>query len=319
MPAEIEMPTVSVCVTTYQHAAFIRQCLESVLTQVFPGTLELLVGDDGSQDGTREILHSLVKAYPQQLRVFLNDSNLGPSGNLSHLVQKAKGLFVCHLDGDDFWLPGKLSAQLALLQTFPNLSAAYTNAYVINAANHKLGLFNRAVPSVINLHELVRRGNFLNHSSLLYRSSASKAVLGINNPYIDYRIHIRLLHYGELGYIDLPLVCHRWRTVTSMIKSMPRLVHEGYIDAFKEMIISDAEHHDVESAISWFWGKLLLQAIVARKWNYLNEWRQRLLSEPALGFSKRAMVIATIMTIPRAVGSFWRRKFTDHSTSVYFP
>ena len=319
MPGEQAAPTVSVCITAYQHAPFIGQCLESVLSQSFPGTLEILVGDDCSQDGTREIINTFIFRYPEQIRPFFHDCNLGPSENHYFLVNRSKGLFIAHLDGDDFWLPGKLNAQLSMLHEFPKLAAVYSNAYVIDSRNSKLGIFNSNVPSVISMHELLKRGNFLNHSSLLYRSSALDALLGMNCPYIDYRIHIRLLKHGKLGYINTPLVGYRWRTKSSVIRSMPKAIQDGYMDVFREMVSAGAEQHDIQSAISKFWGKLVVQALITKEWGYLNEWRHRLLEEPLIKYSSSVLASATIMAIPQAIASFWRRNITNSKDAVYFP
>ena len=169
------------------------------------------------------------------------------------------------------------------------------------------------------MHELLRRGNFLNHSSLLYRSSAIHALLGMSGPYIDYQIHIRPLRHGELCYINKPLVGYRWRTKSSMIKTMPRAVYDGHMDVFREAVDARADYRDIQSAIGRFWGKLLLQAILTRKWSYLNEWRRRLLIEPELHFSNSAMVAATLMSLPQAVASFYRRHVGPDDRAIFFP
>ncbi|TAM59935.1 MAG: glycosyltransferase [Rhodanobacter sp.] len=312
---ETDIPTISVCVTTYQHVAYIRQCLESVLSQIFDGTLEVLVGDDGSIDGTRPLVDALALS-DSRVRPFHHHSNLGPTGNLSFLVARARGHLIAHLDGDDFWLPGKLAAQLLVFNEDPRVVAVYCNANVVGATGEKLGIFNEGLPAQVGMQELLRRGNFLNHSSLVYRASARDAVLGIDKPFIDYRLHFRLLFHGNLAYVDKPLVGYRWRSAGSMVKTMPSAVYEGHLDAFLEAIAAGAQTSDVRVAIGRFWGKLMMQSIASGQWSCVRAWGRRITAEPAFEFSLTDLMAESILAFPRALASWWRRR---HGSSVYFP
>lgn len=109
-------PIVSICIPTYNHERYIARCLESVVAQLPPGEIEILVGDDGSTDRTREIVATYAKTWRDIVRPVFNKNNIGPSGNLSNLIAIANGQYIAHLDGDDYWLPGKLIEQLTLLK-----------------------------------------------------------------------------------------------------------------------------------------------------------------------------------------------------------
>ena len=90
---------------TYNHERYIRDCILSVLFQDFGGDLEILVGEDGSTDGTRAILKKLDARFPGRLTLLLREANMGPFDNLRDLAGRAKGEFIAHLDGDDYWMP----------------------------------------------------------------------------------------------------------------------------------------------------------------------------------------------------------------------
>ena len=64
---------VSVCVQTYQHKEYIRDCLESILVQKTSFNFEILIGEDDSSDGTREICLEYAKRYPNKIRLILHD------------------------------------------------------------------------------------------------------------------------------------------------------------------------------------------------------------------------------------------------------
>src|SRR5437764_971025 len=118
-------PIVSVCVTTYNHEAYIKDCLISVLSQEIDVPVEVLVGDDGSSDMTGRIVAEVMLSYPGNIQYFFHAENLGPSANYQFLINNATGSYIAHLDGDDHWLPGKLAAQLHLLALHPECSACF--------------------------------------------------------------------------------------------------------------------------------------------------------------------------------------------------
>ncbi len=69
-------PAVSVLVVTYQHAPFIAECLDGILAQQTDFPFEVIIGEDGSDDGTREICIAYADAHPDRIRLFLRDRAL---------------------------------------------------------------------------------------------------------------------------------------------------------------------------------------------------------------------------------------------------
>lgn len=305
-------PDVSVCVTTYNHAPFIHRCLSSVLAQSFRGSIELLVGDDGSTDGTREIVAEIA-ARDGRLRPVFHPENLGPTGNLEALVVLARGRCIAHLDGDDAWFPTKLSRQCDVLDIHPDVVAVYANATIVTPDDVPLGLFNYGVRFRIDLTELLRRGNFLNHSSLIYRSSARGAVLGMSRPWIDYRLAVRMASLGAIAYVDEPLVVHRWRTPGSMITTMPRAVIDGHLDAYDEALGAGACAKAVRAAAGHAWGKVFVSSLFACDFGELRHFSERLAETPGLraGFTWR--VRQALLAPWRA----WRSRLA-RKNGVYF-
>lgn len=102
---------VSVLITTYNIKEYIGQTMESVLSQKTEYAYEVLVGDDGSDDGTREILSDYEKKYPDRVRVYSMEREAGRSynrversaANRLNLLKKAKGRYCTFLDGDDYY------------------------------------------------------------------------------------------------------------------------------------------------------------------------------------------------------------------------
>jgi glycosyltransferase involved in cell wall biosynthesis len=92
----------SVIICAYNYARFLPRCLRSVLSQSQPAS-EIIVVDDGSTDGTAEI----VKRFPKVR--YIRHDNAGKAASFNRGFRESQGDVICHLDADDYWLPGKLA------------------------------------------------------------------------------------------------------------------------------------------------------------------------------------------------------------------
>ena len=99
-------PKVSVCIITYNHEKYIRQCLDGVLMQETDFPIEVLIHDDASTDGTVEILKEYHSRHPNLIRLILQEENQYSKGydHLSmHLYSQISGEYVAFCEGDDYW------------------------------------------------------------------------------------------------------------------------------------------------------------------------------------------------------------------------
>ena len=275
-------PNVSVCVVTYNQAHFIRDCLTSVLAQHADLDIEILVGDDASTDTTGEAVEQLAAAYPGLIQYHRHETNLGPARNYQFLIERARGEFIAHLDGDDYWMPGKLARQVDFLRGHRACSAVYSNAVVVSEDRRLLGVFNNELPETFDLDFLLAKGNFLNHSSLVYRAEFKDAVLGIPGAFIDYRIHLRLARRGKLGYLNQALVCYRVAGANSMVNSVPDLVRQWYWQALLDAEVRTASAYALRGAMSHFFGGIATAAIVHGQLAQAARWMRRIVREAPL-------------------------------------
>lgn len=116
----MSMPLVSVIMPCYNSAAHLNEAIDSVLSQDYPN-IELIVVDDGSTDTSPDIL----RQYGDKIRVIFQ-ANSGPAAARNTGMRAATGAYIAFNDSDDIWLPGKLSAQIALLEARPELGLCYT-------------------------------------------------------------------------------------------------------------------------------------------------------------------------------------------------
>jgi glycosyltransferase involved in cell wall biosynthesis len=153
-----DKPFVSVCVTTYQHSQYIRQCLDSLLAQVANFDYEILIGEDGSNDGTREICMEYAQRHADRVRLFLNarGNNIfvdgKPSGrfNFLYTLLSAKGKYVALCEGDDYWTePNKLMLQVACLENDASIQMCFHDAF-FNRERKNVNRFTDRFPFLLN-------------------------------------------------------------------------------------------------------------------------------------------------------------------------
>lgn len=142
-----EKVMVSVCVQTCNHGKFIEKCLNSIITQKTSFKYEILLGDDASRDGTREICEKYAKRYPDKIRLFLHylKNNIQIDGKSTGIFNflfnyfSSSGDFIAYCDGDDFWDDEyKLQKQVDYLQRHPETVFTYHNIQVINKEGQKI-------------------------------------------------------------------------------------------------------------------------------------------------------------------------------------
>jgi len=122
----MDLPKISVYMLSYQHAAFIRESVESVLAQDYPN-MEIVIGDDGSTDGTQDILREYAARHPGLFKLLLAETNQGITVNSNRTLRACEGEFIAYTSGDDMWLPGKLHKQVAWFGANPDAVACYGN------------------------------------------------------------------------------------------------------------------------------------------------------------------------------------------------
>lgn len=146
-------PVVSVHMITYNHEPYIRQAIEGVMMQKTDFEFELIIGEDCSQDKTREICFEYQKKYPDKIRVLWwheNVSKLG--GNGRRVRAHSRGEFIALCEGDDYWIdPLKLQKQVDVMRTHPNVGLCFTNAQdlIQSTGTFKTSYEHDAVPSGI--------------------------------------------------------------------------------------------------------------------------------------------------------------------------
>lgn len=137
-------PIVSVRVSTYNHVNWIRECMDGILMQETHFPWEICIGDDESNDGTREICIENAKRHPDKIRLFLHKrvNNISVNGKPSAKFQSGytkyhcRGKYMITCEGDDYWTdPSKLQKQVDFLEVNPGYSACAHRAEAKSESN----------------------------------------------------------------------------------------------------------------------------------------------------------------------------------------
>ena len=130
-----ENPVVSVHMITYNHEPYIRQAIEGVMMQKTDFEFELVIGEDASQDKTREICFEYQKKYPDKIRILWWHENLRKvkhpaGGNARRVTTNCRGDFIAFCEGDDCWIDdSKLQRQVDAMRKYPQVGLCFTDGY----------------------------------------------------------------------------------------------------------------------------------------------------------------------------------------------
>jgi glycosyltransferase involved in cell wall biosynthesis len=173
-----DAPLVTVITPSYNQGRFIRETIESVLSQDYPN-IEYIVIDALSSDDTA----SVCAEYAGRIR-FVSEPDRGQSDAINKGFRMAKGRYVAWLNSDDVFLPGAIERAVEALEGEPELGAVYGEGYQIDAAGAVKSRF--AVTEPFNLWKLVYVSDYILQQTVFFRRSVFDDV-----GFID-----ESLHYG---------------------------------------------------------------------------------------------------------------------------
>ncbi len=198
---------VSVVIPAFNAARTIGEAVDSVLQQTY-SDLELIVVNDGSTDETVQRLN-LIR---DRRLALLSIPHSGPAAARNRGIAAARGAYIAFLDADDVWLPGKLAAQVAVLESRPEVGAVYGFLDGVDAdGNERRPLVRQAANGWI-LETLLVWNVVGNGSNLLVRRSALDAA-GVFNESLacveDWELSIRLAKHCQFACVPKPLSLYR--------------------------------------------------------------------------------------------------------------
>lgn len=212
---------VSVLIPSFNYASVIGEAIESVLAQTFQG-FELILADDGSRDGSWEILQDYAARFPGKIRItrHADGRNEGIAATYRLAAASARGEILAFLEADDLWHPRCLEEKLSAFAAFPE-AGVITSRYALEGDSkgclywhfyqetNRLSLRARRVQNTLPLYLL--RNPAASFSHFIIRRSLFEQIPdpGTREIYYDWWV---LAHASALaGFVFLPERLSTWR------------------------------------------------------------------------------------------------------------
>lgn len=222
---------VSVCITAYNLGLYIRQALDSVLSQETSFDYEVIIGDDFSTDNTRDILLQYKAQYPDKIVLHFQEKNVGVNRNDYDLIHLTKGEYIAWCDGDDYWLTNdKLQKQVDILDANPEFSCVHTHwvdCYEVDGRKKNVTIQQHLWERELKGDKYVERliagdTSGCRFSSLMYRKALVLDFLGKNSDvYLtvphkqnDFALFCILSYYGPFYLLPEYTTAYRIREVS---------------------------------------------------------------------------------------------------------
>jgi glycosyltransferase involved in cell wall biosynthesis len=226
MSSSAETPVVSVIVLTYNHERYIEQTVRSVLAQVAPWPVEILVGEDCSTDRTPEILRQLDAEHPGRLTLLLRPKNLWFGANLADCWQRCRGRYIALLDGDDYWTDTrKLAKNVTALEAHPEWSACFHACEVVSMHGRRMQTVlrpERFPTGPTRLEDMFEENPIQTPTVMTYRAGVVPHIPEWHRSLAcgDWVLHMLHADRGPIGFLPDVMAVYRSHP-NSMMATMP--------------------------------------------------------------------------------------------------
>jgi glycosyltransferase involved in cell wall biosynthesis len=204
---QTQFPLVSVVMATYNGERFLKEQLDSIISQTYPN-LEIIVVDDASKDGTLAILESYAQAH-SNLHVYKAEQNLGYIRNFEKGMRLCRGEYIALSDQDDIWLPEKIST---LMRVRGDHALIYCNSELIDAEGNSLGFKLTDIKNLLSFHSpfnYITGNTASGHAMIIKREVVEYALPLPGMVTHDYWIGFISTLFSPLKFVDEALVRYR--------------------------------------------------------------------------------------------------------------
>jgi len=186
-------------VPSHNHAPFIEQCLRSIIGQTLRPK-KLLVIDDGSSDGSPEIIERLLTDCPFDCEMIARE-NRGLCATLNQALELSNREFFAYLGSDDIWLPSFLAEHTTLLDARPKAVLAFAHAYLLDEQNNVTGSTAEWTDFADgDMQPLLLLGTIFSSPGVLYRHAALATHRWNEDARLeDYEMYLKLSGEGEFA------------------------------------------------------------------------------------------------------------------------
>jgi glycosyltransferase involved in cell wall biosynthesis len=207
---QMSSPKVSVLMSVYNGEQYLREAVESILSQTFYD-FEFLIIDDASTDASVRIIQSYNEP---RIKLVQNASRMGLTRSLNRGIQLAAGEYLARMDADDISLPERLERQAAFLDEHPSCSVVATRIIQVDGAGAEVGYWTeeRETNTSLEIYQQLPKSNCVAHPSVMLRAAIARRY-GYNERQKhsqDYDLWLRLCADGlHIEKLDEALLRYR--------------------------------------------------------------------------------------------------------------
>lgn len=250
---KVMIKKVSCHVITYNHKDYIKQCIEGILMQKTNFDFEIIIGDDLSTDGTREIVEEYGRLYPHLIKLNLRtERGLGIPGkeNFVSTFEMCKGEFITLCDGDDYWTdPLKLQKQVDFLEQNEDYVLCFHPVEILKLDGSLVEDFITKVPENYETQETLARGvNFIHTPSAVFRNVIRNLPPEFAlSPIGDYFLYMLLTAHGKIKMLPNNMAVYRYGVgVHSLLETSQK--HRDWIE-MTTLLISAIDDFHIKSIL----------------------------------------------------------------------
>ncbi len=203
-------PKVSINLCCYNSEKYLRETVESIVTQTYKDW-ELIIINDGSSDSTEAIIYEYIKQG--YLIIYYYQENKGLANSRNEALKRSKGEYIAFIDHDDIWLPGKLEKQIGLLENDQDISLVYSNYFWFNAKNTRKLVLKGSQSTGYVFEKFLYNYPVGILTAIIRRSSLDCLSGGFFDKNLnlceEYDIFMRLAYKHKADYINEPLALYR--------------------------------------------------------------------------------------------------------------
>lgn len=222
---EVIKKKVSCHVITYNQVNYISKCIDGILMQKTNFDFEVIIGDDLSTDGTREVLEKYANDYPHLIRLNLRTvRGVGIPGkeNFISTLKMCEGEYVSLCEGDDYWTdPYKLQKQVDFFEANPDYVLSFHQVKILKPNGELVSDFITKVPeNYETIETLARLGNYIHTPSVVFRNVIQEFPFEFSlTPIGDYFLYLLLAEHGKLKFMDGEMAVYRYGVGIHSVKT----------------------------------------------------------------------------------------------------
>jgi len=216
----MNLPKVSICIPLYNHEAFIKKLLDSILEDTYQNK-EIIIINDGSPDNSDKVVKNWIESNQDKIEIiYKNRENKGLKVTLNELISLSTGKYIINIASDDYLINNTISKRVELLENNPNKLMLIADAIVVDDSNHKTH-----ESANFGFHNGIKE-NYFSDNGLKKEILKNWSVVG---PV--YMVNRKI--YDVVGYYDPEIFLEDWDYAVRSVAKNIVLFYDGKVSAYR--------------------------------------------------------------------------------------